>query len=232
MDKQAIINKIRKCLALTNSANEHEAAAALRHAQKLMEIHRVSDTDMLVAGVTEAGAKAGGSRKPARWEAGLASMIGMAFGCPIFFRGGAGAPVGQWIFVGVGANAEVAQYAFSVLLRQVRKGRAAFIKGECKRLIKSSKVRRADLFCNAWVGAASSKVHAMAGQEGDSAAIDAYMLQHYPAMSKMELVDRNASRNLRVKDWDAVSAGSAAGTRVQLNRGVGAACPTMIGNAP
>jgi hypothetical protein len=229
MDKQTIINKIRKCLALTGSANEHEAAAALRQAQKLMEIHRVSDTDMLIAGVAEAGVKAGGSRKPAGWEAGLVSMIGMAFGCPIFFRGGSS--VGQWIFVGVGTNAEVAAYAFSVLLRQVRKGRAAFIKGECKRLIKTSKVRRADLFCNAWVAAASSKVRAMAGQEGDSEAIDAYMLQHHPSMTKMKLVDRNANRNLRVKDWDAVSAGSAAGTRVQLNRGVGAARPTMIGNA-
>ncbi|MCG9081526.1 DUF2786 domain-containing protein [Laribacter hongkongensis] len=29
MDKQSAIDKIRKCLALSQSANEHEAAAAL-----------------------------------------------------------------------------------------------------------------------------------------------------------------------------------------------------------
>lgn len=228
MDKQAIINKIRKCLALTKSANEHEAAAALRQAQKLMELHRVSDTDILIADVAESGAKSGSTRKPAMWEAALATMIGMAFACPPFFK--SGWPAGQWVFVGVGANAEVAQYAFCVLLRQLRKSRAVFIKGECKRLVKTSKVRRADLFCDAWVRAATSKVHAMAGQDGDAAAIETFMLTHYPSLSAMKLVDRNEGRNLREKDWDAVGAGRAAGNSVRLNRGVGAAAgPTLIG---
>ena len=33
-DKDAILGKIRKCLRLSKSSNEHEAAAALRQAQK------------------------------------------------------------------------------------------------------------------------------------------------------------------------------------------------------
>lgn len=229
MDKQTIINKIRKCLALASSANEHEAAAALRQAQKLMQLHRVSDTDMLAAGVCESKAKAGAIKNPANWEGALAAMVSQAFGCHSIFQSSWTA--GKWVFIGVGANAEVADYAFSVLLRQVRKNRAAFIKGECKRLVPTSKTRRADLFCRAWVQTAANKVRAFVGGESDGEAIDAYLLQHYPSLKKMEMRDRNQGRNLREKDWDALAAGSAAGHAAQLNRSVGAdTTPAMIGH--
>lgn len=49
MDKKAAIEKIRKCLALAKSANEHEAAAALRQAQALMRKYGVEDGDILMA---------------------------------------------------------------------------------------------------------------------------------------------------------------------------------------
>ena len=37
MDKKTAIDKIRKCLALSKSAEPHEAAAAMRQAQKAMD---------------------------------------------------------------------------------------------------------------------------------------------------------------------------------------------------
>ncbi len=45
-DKGKILDKVRKCLALSKSANEHEAAAALRQAQAMMRIHGLSDDDV------------------------------------------------------------------------------------------------------------------------------------------------------------------------------------------
>jgi hypothetical protein len=220
-DKNKIIEKIRKCFALASSANEHEAAAAMRQAQKLIEMHRISDSELLAAGVTETAAHAGAAKKPVGWENFLAATIGYAFGCKVIFAAMWGA--GKWKFVGMGANAEIAQYAFTVLFRQLRRSRAAFIKQKCKRLKPASKTRRADLFCDAWVNAVAAKAEAMASQEQDAAAIDAYLLQHYPDLSSLQARDRNAERNLRDKDWDAVSAGSEAGRRAQLNRGVGGA---------
>lgn len=232
MDKQTIINKIRKCMALAGSTNEHEAAIALRQAQKLMQLHSVSDTDMLAAGVCESAAGAGAIRQPAKWEGALAKMIAKAFGCHHLFQIQRAGVAGKWIFIGAGSSAEVAGYAFSVLLRQVRKSRAAFIRGECKRLVPASKTRRADLFCQAWVCAAVGTVDAFVGNEGDVVAIGAYMLRHYPNLGKMEMPDRNEGRKLRMRDWDAVSAGSADGRGAQLNRAVGAgAAPAAIGNA-
>ena len=37
MDKQAVLEKIKQCLALSKSANEHEAAQAMKQAQALMK---------------------------------------------------------------------------------------------------------------------------------------------------------------------------------------------------
>ncbi len=45
-DKQKVLDKIAKCLALSKSANEHEAAAALRQAQKLMVAHALTEEDV------------------------------------------------------------------------------------------------------------------------------------------------------------------------------------------
>jgi len=218
MDKDVALEKIMKCLRLSKSANEHEAAAALRQAQKLMELHRLNETDLLAAGVSESEIKAGARFKPVAWESGLATLTAKAFGCQVIFSNGWKS--GSWKFIGVAANPEVAKYAFTVLLRQVKKGRVDFVKRECKRLVPSSRTRRADLFCDAWVNAVSDKLIAFAGQEGDSAAVDAYLLKTYPQLSKFTPRDRNEDRSLRNKDWDAVAAGRNAGRNADLHRGV------------
>ena len=41
MNKQKALEKIKKCLALSKSANEHEAAQALKQAQALMRLHQI-----------------------------------------------------------------------------------------------------------------------------------------------------------------------------------------------
>ena len=46
MDQEKIIDKIKKCLALAKSDNPHEAATALRQAQKLMEQHNLTEQDI------------------------------------------------------------------------------------------------------------------------------------------------------------------------------------------
>lgn len=46
MDRETLLKKIKKCLALGKSSNEHEAAAALRQAQKLMEMHGLTEEDV------------------------------------------------------------------------------------------------------------------------------------------------------------------------------------------
>lgn len=66
-DNEKIIDKIKKCLALSRSANEHEAEAALRQARKLMEAHGVTDLDIEAAEAQERRRKAGAKTKPSNW---------------------------------------------------------------------------------------------------------------------------------------------------------------------
>lgn len=46
MDKNKIIDKIKKCMALGSSSNANEAAAALRQAQKMMNMHGLTEDDI------------------------------------------------------------------------------------------------------------------------------------------------------------------------------------------
>lgn len=46
-DRDRILSKIKKCLTLSKSSEAHEAAAALRQAQKMMEAHGVSQEELL-----------------------------------------------------------------------------------------------------------------------------------------------------------------------------------------
>lgn len=46
MDTKRIIEKIKKCMALGKSSNVHEAAAAMRQAQKMMEQYGLTEDDI------------------------------------------------------------------------------------------------------------------------------------------------------------------------------------------
>lgn len=167
-DKDNIIAKIKKCLALAKSSNEHEAAAALRQAQKLMQAHGISDLDIEHADVQEESARAGAFLKPARWEGALAGIVGTAFGCRTIFMADPLAGVGRWKFVGVAPTAEIARYAFEVLFRQAKRARAHYIKTALKRCT-TTRARRADLFCDGWVGTATELIDRFGGGEGRDA---------------------------------------------------------------
>lgn len=219
-ERDKIIDKIKKCLALSASSNEHEAEAALRQARKLMEAHGVSELDVQAAEAEERRTKAGAERQPANWEAMLAGKIGDAFGCRVIFAGSWKG--GEWCYIGCGAAPEVAQYAFAVLLRQARRARAEHIKTRLKRCKAATKTRRADLFSEGWVRGVVSAITTFAGGEQQATAIDAYVGKHYPALGDLKARDRNDGRKtLRDHEYDDYVAGGRAGRDAQINRGVG-----------
>lgn len=221
MDKQTAIDKIRKCLALAASAGEHEAATALRQARALMDKFNVTEQETLAATVSEARARAGAYRQPSSWETHLAIAVARAFECAHLFASAGGQ--GHWVFIGAGAAPEVAQYAFAVLLRQVKRERAAFVQHECKRLKPASKTRRADFFCLAWVHSVAQQVQDFAGQGRDDVAIAAYLDHTYgTALKQLNTRDRSGGA-MRERDWDALSAGARSGKNAQLRHGVDSA---------
>lgn len=217
-ERDKIIDKVKKCMALAQSSSEHEAAAALRQAQKLMQAHGITDLDIEHADIQEEGTRAGAAQKPSRWECGLATRVADAFGCTVYLA--CDYPVGQWVFVGAVPSGEIARYAFEVLFRQVKRARAHYIKTALKRCT-TTRTRRADLFCEGWVVTATALVDGLVGNAAVLNRVAAY-LEHKHELKSLKGRDRNAGRNLSERDYGDMQAGRRAGQDAQLNRGVAA----------
>jgi hypothetical protein len=233
MNRDKIIGKIKKCLALSASSNEHEAAAAMRQARKLMDEYHISDLDIQAAQVEERSAKSGVTLMPPQWESTLATRIAIAFGCRVIFVPGWSARRAEWRFVGCGAAAEVSQYALTVLLRQAKTARSEHIKTKLRRCKVSTKTRRADLFCEGWVRSVTGKIDHFAGTDEQAASVEAYIAVRYPELETFDSKDRNDGRKLSHNELGDYIAGDLSGRSAQLNRGVGghAARPALGGAA-
>ena len=217
MNNDDVLDKIRKCLALAASDNPHEAAAALRQAQKLMTAHDVSDADLAASGVRERRVKAGAASRPPTWERFLAAIVREAFHCRLIFSPAFASATGSWAFVGVGADPEIAGYAFDVLLRQVKKSRAQYIRTKLKRCKNTqTKTKRADTFCLGYMEALAGKVAAFAQPNPHEAAIATYFARKYPNIEIKK--HKQQSRALGTRDLSDLIAGSIAGDDAQLFR--------------
>lgn len=228
MDRDKALAKIKKCLALGRSANEHEAAAAMRQAQKLMAEFGLDSVDVALADVAEAGSRAV-MQAVVAWESELGHMVAEAYGCQTYVtrrlltgRGSRSRVVAFRCFVGVGAAAEVAQYTFDVLSRQCAKARLAHIAKQphsCKPITKTA---RGDVFALHWVFAVRSMVERFAGSERHTALLEAYMQRQHPELTDVTPKRREVGRNVKHTDaW----AGAEAGARATLRQGLGGKQP-------
>lgn len=218
-EREKILAKIKKCLALSKSSNEHEAAAALRQAQKLMDAYNISDLDIAAAEVEETKAKAGAGVHPASWEAQLVAWVADVFGCRSLFtpsRYGAS----YWKFIGIGAAAEIAQYTFDVFFRQIKRARTEYIKTHLKRCKAAIKTRRADLFCEGWVATVFRNAPTTSGVVEGSTAVKAYMATHYPTIGSLKARNRTEGVLRSDRAINDYMAGQASGKTAQLHQGV------------
>jgi len=235
-DRDKIIEKIKKCLRLAKSSNEHEAAAALRQAQKLMRAYGLSDLDVEHADIREEHARAGVKISPSKWESALAGVVARAFDCQLLFRA-VNIPhkgtFGFWVFVGAEPSGEVARYAFEVLYRQVKRARKTYIQTTLKDCTRKNCTRRADLFCNGWVSAVSEKVKRFAGVASMQTRIDAYIGRKHGQLTSMKGRDRNDGRVLSGREIGDMLFGQLAGREAEINHGLNGAGrqPFSLGRA-
>lgn len=119
-DKTApIIEKIKKLLALANSSNEHEAALAAGHAQRLLSEHNLAMADIDATNKPDKADKVETvvPKTLPKWLRHLSSSVSTAFDCQTVHY----PATGKMVFIGVGADVEIASYTFSYLHRVVRK---------------------------------------------------------------------------------------------------------------
>ncbi len=233
MDREKVLKKIKKCLALAGSSNPNEAAISLRQARAMMEEFGVGEDELLAIEAHECCAKTMASRRVPAWESQLANLVETAFGVRALFALGAvmrryGRTVrsrGAWRFVGCGNAPEIAQYTFEVLLRQLRKARKSYIETHLACYGRGEQSRRGDSFATAWLIEVRKRVEEFAQSVRQQRAIEAYIATRYPQLAKLEPLDRNkdiAKRRLSHGEVLDVVAGFSAAKDVTLNHGVGA----------
>jgi hypothetical protein len=188
-----------------------------------MKQHGIGQDDVSMADVMECTAVAGSKKTPAKWEAQLANTVSRAYTCKVLFAGG----IGRWNFIG--EMAEVAGYTMTVLLRQVRQARRDFTLNKLQRCKQATKVRRADVFCEAWVHAVHEQVAAFAGATL-SPAVEQYLAHHYPDLVQQKPRDRNATtrRKAGVRAINDAMHGLLAAADVRLNHGMATAAPLAL----
>ncbi|WP_407324541.1 DUF2786 domain-containing protein [Acinetobacter pittii] len=127
-DMQTIIDKISKCLALSKSANEHEAAVALRQAQALMQKYKISEKQILISDIKERIIQTK-TQRTKDIERRLKVMIANVFECGSYsgWYTLEGTKFQQHVFYGVEPNASIAAYAYSVLLPILIKNKQSYL---------------------------------------------------------------------------------------------------------
>lgn len=136
-DRDRLLEKIQKCMRLSKSSEPHEAAAAMRQAQKLMEHHQVSDSELLGMEVKSVHicTPSPYKRKTPLHYTYLIAIVRKAFGVEAVMeasqyynkKGYARMHLGVRYF-GIGGRADMAAYAHEVIFRQLMTGWAQYKK--------------------------------------------------------------------------------------------------------
>jgi len=175
------LDKIKKCLRLAKSSNEHEAAAALRQARKMMDEIGVSADDVAASEAAEARVRSQAKQNAPEWEQLLAMVVAEAIGCGVYFSSGVDLHFikkpGQYVFVGCDGAQAIAQYAYVVLNRQLKAARQGYLRRHLSRLKRVNRIACADSFCAGWVMSVHKKIGSLAIAPERASAIAAYLSQ-------------------------------------------------------
>jgi hypothetical protein len=228
-DMERIIDKIKKCLALSQSDNPNEAASALRQAQALMKKYGVDAAAVADAEIGEADVdvQSANVRRPPMWEARLVVMVGEAFGCRGLIYQGTKQGEGRrgkarYRYVGLTANVLTAAYCTTVLLRQLRKSRHEHVKAlraEAKlegwRPTAVEERSAGDAFCVGWLDAVKRQVSRFANPAG----VDDAIGRRCSTASEGRVAKPTTNR---IGQWDgsSIQAGIEAAKDVSLHRPV------------
>lgn len=213
------LEKIRKCLELSKSANENEASNALHMAQALMRKYGIGqdDVDFMDMGMKCANSNVGA--KPTRYTSYLGTAINGAFGVMYIYMGN------QVCFFGEKSSAIIAAYTFDILFRQLKFKRTEYIKQTTdKRFKRASKTKIGDTFAEGFVLAIIMKLEDQEPSPEMKEKMLAFRDKTWGEMEKATI------RSAETSKWayDAHDAGRNAGDEVEIRSGVSGTERTKI----
>ena len=213
MIDKAILAKIKKCLALAASANEHEAAAALEKARAMMAEHGIDESAVDLADIEEFAARGSRTQRSPLWEGLLCATVRRAIGVDVVIDYNL-----DRLYVGRGARPEIAGYAFLVLHRQLKRARADYIAKQLRRCKPARKRQRADIFCQGWATAVFRKIATLVPDREDDPLIGQYLATRFEGLGEAKSRAASLTGKAANDDW---WRGNAKGRDVDLNQGVG-----------
>ncbi len=177
MKNRKIIDKIFKCLRLSESNNPNEAAAALRQAQRLMDLHGINHEQVKSGHAVEVLTVKSSFIEPPYWLIALSDLIGQAFFCRAYVSRTKNTQ-SEFYFIGIGSRPELASYTFTVLQRLLARERRHFVKS-LSDMKKSEKTRRGNVFAQAWLFRIAKTIVNFVADPIVEKAIDNYVKQHF-----------------------------------------------------
>lgn len=235
---ERVIRKIKRCLALSKSSNENEAATAMRQAQALMREYRLTEMDVHLSDVGEVESEKARAKRRPTWDQYLGSIVGEAFGVRSFSRRrwckSTSRIMDRELFVGVSPAPQIAMYAYEALLTKLTQARREYVSQvrAGKQRSSYSPETAGDHFALAWVSAVHGKIHELVPRGEEDLAIgqrsngrelvaveakDKALIEQY--LSGKEIGKARKAREIEL-DLDAQIAGLLAGRRVDLNPGL------------
>ncbi len=133
---QALLERIKKLMALSQSSNPSEASIALNRAQKLMQEHNLCMDDISMSEINEKAEEILPALRDRVLFTHLAGIIGRAFGVEYFFTH-QGRVYQSVSFIGPKARLATACYTFTILARQAVQVKKDFRVMEKKRILKN-----------------------------------------------------------------------------------------------
>lgn len=213
-----IIDKICKCLRLSESGNPNEAALALRQATGMMKKYGISDAQVLAADVTESVTQAGERYNPPFWVLALANLVADAFQCRNLISRQYGRRP-EFRFIGLGFKSEVATYSYTVLHRYLARAIEEFqisVKDSCTQDTLASQ-RRIEVFAQAWLFRVGRTVSEFIGDNTDKEVIDKYIQEKYGETCELT----GEPMDTQDADYSDIMSGMQAANEVELYRSVG-----------
>ncbi len=177
-ERAKALAKIKKCLALSASPEPHEAAAAMRQAQKMMAALGVTAEEVEAPDIAEAVVKTREGFGNCRYMNLLASLIEEAFGVEVLYSRNPGSAHRLNVkYIGPRAKALLAQYTH-VVMQQALEGAWRFhldLYPYDKQFVGAR-----SSFYMGWLWAVEPQVQAMVPSEVETAAIGRFMALRYP----------------------------------------------------
>jgi hypothetical protein len=208
-ERAKALSKIKKCLALSNSPEPHEAAAAMRQAQKLMDRLGVTPEEVEAPDVIETEVKTREGFGNCRYMNHLADMVATAFGVQVvYFRNPGTANRLNVRYFGPRGRAELAEYTHRVVQRALE---AAWTKHLEKRPWDKSVGGKRQSFYIGWLWAVKAQVSALAPTDIERKATERFIALRHGTLTKVD------ARKRAELDAAAAAAGRAAAAEFSIN---------------